>query len=143
MPRGGRRNGTPGTNYSNRTDLAVPAQAATGQQYGKATAQLASQRQLPMARPATDAVPTAAPAPSGPPAAPMPQPGSLTPLDAPTSRPGEPLTAGMAVGGGAGAEANPFSQVGSEDDAIMAIRAAYSAYPSEELRAILERLDLG
>ena len=39
MPRGGRRTGTPGASYSNRTDLAVPAMAAKGQQYGAAGAQ--------------------------------------------------------------------------------------------------------
>lgn len=143
MPRGGRRTGTPGRAYGNRSDLnsPVPVQAATGQQYGAAKAQMDAQRAVPIARPATDNVPTARPA-AGPPALPMPPPGMLTPLDAPTTRPNEPLTAGMALGAGAGPEANPFANIGSPDDAALALRAAYAAYPSEELRAILERLDL-
>jgi hypothetical protein len=148
VPRGGKRYGTQGKAYPSRTDLNVPAQAAKGQQYGKATAQLESQRQVPIARPATDNVPTAAPAAAAPGsvdrlvAAAAAAGAPTTPLDAPTARPDEPLTAGLPVGPGAGAEANPFSQVGSADDAIMAIRAAFQAYPSEELRMILERLDL-
>lgn len=73
----------------------------------------------------------------------MPLPGQITPLSAPSERPGEPLTAGMAMGAGPGAEANPFNAVGGADDAVMAIRAAYRAYPSEDLRMILERIDLG
>lgn len=147
MPRGGRRTGTPGKAYGNRSDLNVPAAVASGQQYGKRAEQVAAQRAVPMARPATDAVPTAPPRVAAPasqaPSAPQgPMPGQLVPLDAPSQRPGEPVTAGLPVGPGAGAEANPFRGVGTEDDAIMALRAAYSAYPSEALRAILERIDL-
>lgn len=141
MPRGGRRTGTPGASYANRTDLAVPAAAATGQQYGKASQQLAAQRAMPVARPSTDRMPMT-PTPGG--AQPMggPQPGQLTPLDAPSSRPNEPITAGLPVGAGPGIEANPFGMVGSDDDAQLAIRAAYAAYPSEDLRAYLEGIDL-
>lgn len=121
----------------------MPIQAATGQQYGRAGEQMAAQRAMPVARPATDTVPTAPPpGRPAPPAPPMPAPGSLVPLDAPTQRPGEPLTAGMGIGAGPGAEANPFGMVGSPEDAALALRAAYMAYPSEELRAILERIDL-
>ena len=148
MPRGGRRTGTSGQAYSNRSDLngvkPVPMAAATGQQYGKAGEQMAAQRAMPVSRPATDAVPSAGPSMGGAPrptAPPGPLPGGLTPLDAPTQRPGEPLTAGLPVGPGTGPEANPFSQVGSADDAVLAIRAAYAAYPSEELRMVLERID--
>ena len=144
MPRGGRRTGTPGASYSNRTDLQsvkpMAPQAATGQAYGAAGAQLASQKVVPIARPATDAMP--APGASAAPAPPMALPGSVTPLDAPSTRPGEPVTAGMDMGAGAGASANPFSNVGSEDDALLGLRAAYSVYPSEELRMLLERADL-
>jgi hypothetical protein len=154
VPRGGRRTGTPGQSYSNRSDLnanrgAVPMMAAAGQTYGKKSEQMAAQRAMPIARPATDTVPTAPARPTGgtpggpPPMPPGPTPGQVLPLDAPTTRPGEPLTAGLPIGPGAGPEANPFSAVGSADDAVLAIRAAFAAYPAEELRAILERVDLG
>lgn len=116
MPRGGRRTGTPGKNYTNRTDLAMnrstlPVMAATGQQYGKATAQREAQRALPMA-----AAPL--PATGGAPAVsrqvPQQMPGQVTPLDAPSQRPGEPVTAGVPVGAGPGPEVlGPLAQ--SED----------------------------
>lgn len=106
MPRGrgGARQGTPGASYGNRTDLNVktrlPMQAATGQPYGAATAQLNAQRAVPMGRPVTDQVPM--PAPGGPPSAPPVPPGGVTPLHAPSQRPDEPVTAGLPVGPGAG-----------------------------------------
>jgi hypothetical protein len=120
MPRGGRRTGTPGKAYANRTDLNLPAQAAAGQQYGKRTQQIAAQRAMPMGRPSTDAVPQGrGGAPSGPAAPPAgPMPGSLMPLDAPTQRPGEPVTTGLPVGAGAGPEAlGPLGQLESDNGA--------------------------
>ena len=36
---------------------------------------------------------------------PAPLPGAVTPLDAPSARPNEPITAGLPVGGGPGPEA--------------------------------------
>lgn len=112
MPRGGRRSGSAGKTYSNRTDLntsrgPLPVRAATGQQYGKATEQMAAQRALPMGPPPGPAVapPMAAGAGGATPPAPAgPLPGELGPLDAPTSRPGEPVTAGVPVGPGPGTE---------------------------------------
>lgn len=101
MPRGGRRSGTPGTSYPNRSDLAsprLPAQAAPGQPYGVAGAQVAAQQAVPIQRP--QAVPTAPSAAAAPPVL----PGSFGPLDRPTERPGEPVTAGAPVGAGPGPE---------------------------------------
>jgi hypothetical protein len=146
LPRGGRRTGTPGQSYSNRLDLnvdrgAVPVMAASGQQYGAKKAQMDAQRAMPIAAPPAPAVAPVAPA-GGPPTPPGPQPGQVVPLDAPTARPNEPLTAGLDIGAGSGSEVNPFAQVGSPDDAVLAIRAAFAAYPAEEFRAILERVDL-
>jgi len=58
-------------------------------------------------------------------------------------RPDEAITAGMDMGAGPGSEAlGGLGQVGSPDDAVMGLRAAYAVYPSEELRAILEAIDL-
>lgn len=110
MPRGrgGKRDGAIGKNYSNRTDLQgqnvvsaqpsnqpgkkMAAQAASGQAYGAATAQLNSQQALPIANaPAAPTAPAANPMNTGQPQAPT-QP--LTPLNAPTDH-GLPLDYGM------------------------------------------------
>jgi hypothetical protein len=145
VPRGGKRYGTPGTAYSNRTDLQA-VRTAPSRQYGQRAGQERSQRALPLAG-ATSPGPTAPAAvparPGALPGPPMPLPGQGMPrLDDPTGRPAEPVTAGMELGAGAGPEANPFSTVGSPDDAALALRAAYAAYPSRELHMILKRIDL-
>lgn len=133
------------------------AKAVPGQTYGKVAEQVAAQRAIPVAgspQSPTPAPPATAGGAGGglPPAlaammggggAPVPMPGEVTRLDAPSERPGEPITAGVPVGDGPGIEAlGPMGMAGSPDDAILALRAAYSAYPSEELRAILELVDL-
>lgn len=152
MARGGRRSGTPGSTYTNRKDLNVnrgplPVQAATGQAYGERAAQVAAQKAIPIARPATDAVPTAppagpggAPAPSAPAVPGGPQPGAVVPLDAPSMRPGEPISAGLPIGPGAGPEAlGDLGGVGEDVD--MQLRAIFSRFPNEDLRRILEMMD--
>lgn len=88
MPRGGPRSGRPGGSYSNRSDLQngprlAPA-AAKGQPYGEAGAQLASQAQIPLA----------------PPTPPI-------PLSAPSTRPNEPVQAGLSLGPGPGPDSIP------------------------------------
>src|SRR5689334_3540183 len=97
MPRGGRRSGTPGTAYSNRTDLqkpkVVPIRTGPSQQYGQ-NANLVRQQQ---------AVPMAAP-PSPPSPGLVAPPGGIVPLDAPSQRPDEHVMTGAPVGGGAGPE---------------------------------------
>ena len=104
MPRGGRRSGSAGKSYTNRTDLntvrTLPATAATGQPYGEAGKQLAAQKIVPMGT-------TPVPAPAAPPAPMGPGPGELTALNAPSERPNEPLTHGLSIGAGAGPEIFP------------------------------------
>lgn len=146
MPRGGRRTGAPGKAYSNRSDLntVVPIKAAPGQQYGAAKAQIDAQKAVPIARPSTDAVPqggSASPGASSPASGPAgPLPGQLVPLDAPTQRPGEPVTAGLPVGPGPGREVlGPLA--GEGEDVAMQLRAIYARFPNEDLRSLLELLD--
>ena len=116
MPRvrqGGMRNGTPGTQYPNRSDLAaqpsLPARVATDQTYGKAQSQLEAQRTIPM-RPAPLPLPTSQPAgggvstPGSPPPPAPPTPGSFGDLHRPTERPFEPVTTGIPTGPGPGPE---------------------------------------
>ena len=87
----------------------MPVQAATGQAYGQAKAQLEAQRAVPVA-------PPPAATPMGDPAPVQGAPGPPVPLDAPTGRPGEPLTAGAALGPGPGPDVLPRVPEGVDPD---------------------------
>lgn len=123
MARGGRRLGTPGKGYSNRTDLMQPQNRAP--QSGANTAASAGQ--------------VAPPSPQGaqPAEAAFVDPTSRVPrLDDPTGRPGEPVTAGLFAGPGAGPEAlGPLPP----DPVNASIEAAYLAMPTPELRRVISR----
>ena len=86
MARGGRRSGTPGTAYNNRTDLnqKAPIARIPGQPYGAQAAQVAAQQAIPVAAPP---VPGAS-ATGGFSVHPSMVPGLLEP----TQRPNEPVT---------------------------------------------------
>jgi hypothetical protein len=110
--RGGRRSGTAGVKYPNRTDLQgaqLPPNAPTGLPYGDRAKLIAAQRAVPMGQQPAPAPPTnmggAPPAPgaAAPPPAAAPVPGSLAFLG-PTARPNEPVTAGIPRGPGPGPE---------------------------------------
>lgn len=133
--RGGRREGTPGQAYGNRTDLNANRQAvtaATGQAYGARGAQEAAQRAVPLpAPPPVQAAP--APQAARPPA---PAPGTLGAFNRPTDYPTEPLTAGLPVGPGAGPEAvrtgaNPNGDVEAQ------LLALYRAAPNNDVLRLL------
>lgn len=119
---------------------------APGQQYGQRIAQERAQQAVPLAG-ATSPGPAAAPSPSAPPPSggmptllSGPPPGLLTPLDAPTQRPDEPITAGMDVGPGPGRAA--LGQLGGiGEDVNAALRAIFSRYPNEDIRRVLEAVD--
>lgn len=130
MPRGGRRAGKPGVGYAQRTDLnIVRKQTVPGQQYGQQAAQQAAMSAVPMGTPV-------APSPAGGTgAAPAAPPPPLTPLSAASARPDEPVTAGLPLGPGPGPE------VLGADVEMDELRALYLAYPSEELREIIEALE--
>lgn len=78
-------------------------QAPTGMPYGDHQALLAQERTAPMSQ-SNSIPPSAVPAA---PAGPGGTPPQLTPLDAPSARPGEPITHGVDIGPGAGSEALP------------------------------------
>jgi hypothetical protein len=70
----------------------------------------------------------------------------LIPLDAPTQRPDEPITAGVDMGAGPGSEVLNLPQgvgLGQDvDSGIQAIRAMYMRDPrNQDLRRILELVD--
>lgn len=68
------------------------------------------------------------------PAQPPPVPGARGPLTRPTERPNEPITAGLATGPGVGPGATAMTEADQ-------IRAIYRAFPTEDLRRIVEYLD--
>ena len=132
MPRGGRRSGRPGALYPERSDLAQGVRTAPGQTYGAAKAQADAQRAIPLPQ-------TPAPQPSaaagqwaGPP-----DPGLL---HAPSTRPDEPVTAGLSIGAGAGPEAL-VGRGASNDDVVLRLYAAYRVAPTEGLRSAIEQLE--
>jgi len=135
MARGGRRQGTPGSQYSNRSDLRQAPVVAKGQQYGQAQQQLEAQRAIPL--PSTPP-PTAQPAPP-PPAAMM--PGQAGPLDRPTERPNEPVTTGLSTGPGAGPEA--LNMMPTVDTVAAQLHQLYRMNPNDDLARLLELRQMG
>ena len=80
MPRGGKRQGTPGKGYGNRTDM------LTNYDQGKDTAATGGMEPPPMEAPATPGI----------------TPDDVPGIDAPTNYPSEPVTAGLMRGPGDG-----------------------------------------
>lgn len=136
MPRGGRRRGTPGKAYGNRTDLTQapnPGQATfKGQPYGAASEQAQAQAAVP---PQSPPGPPGAPPAAGPPPIP---PGGLGAFNRPTERPGEPLTSGLGMGPGAGPEA--LGMTSRNDPISMQLRALYQQFPIPELADLLDEI---
>lgn len=112
--RGGKRLGTPGESYTNRTDLNQPIRTTPSTSYGEATQQEEAQRAIPLPR-----------------VAPPPDPG---PFNRPTDRPAEPITAGVPIGPG------PNDVGVSVDPVAETLRAAFRTQPTPELSRLLERL---
>ena len=147
MPRGGRggkRTGKPQSAYGNRTDLHSSIAGPTPNQvYGQGVAQQQALKAVPLPAsgttpPGAAAPPPAPPAPGAPPAGPAPVlPGGLGPIDRPSERPNEPLTAGLSSGPGPGPEAlgqstNPTANM---------LRGIYSKYPSPGLLALIQEAE--
>lgn len=117
MPRGGRRKGTPGKAYTNRTDLGTnyaPGSAAAGgiEPQGQA------QPMMPLI--GADEVPS---------------------IGDPSMRPTEPVTAGLDVGLGAGTEAMGPMPPPPVDPVRQAIQAMMLVSPNPDLARVLARLD--
>lgn len=142
MPRGGRRSGTVGKSFSNRSDMndgriVLPPKTVTGQTYGEAKTQLDAQRQTPMASAAVSNVPAPSgpPAPAGLPTMPAPQgppptgplPGELPGLHLPTVNPTEHVMTGVPQGPGGGPEV--MGQSPASAQTVGAFLAALAAQP--------------
>lgn len=83
--------------FSKRTDVGTPEMKLGSIAYGEGKDTAAIKAGAPLAK-TGDVTPSQAPSVS------MPQ-GEVTPLFAPSQRPGEPVTAGVNIGAGPGAEA--------------------------------------
>jgi len=121
--RGGRRKGTPGKGYANRTDLATDYAPSTAEQ-----------------TPASGGVPPQPQQPSGVSLGNSPTrvaPEDIPKLDDPTGRPDEPVTAGLNVGPGLGKSAFPIQP---RDPVIDELRAAYAAFPTPQLAAVIRTM---
>jgi hypothetical protein len=120
MARGGRRRGTAGKAYPNRTDLNGGTQVKIpGQEYGAQAEQVRAQQALPVAAPPT---PDDAP--------------SL--LEGQSQRPNEPLTAGLPSGPGPGPEAiNALSNVGAPKPGFDDLEAIYRVFPYPGIRDLI------
>ena len=113
----------------------LPISTASNQQYGQRLAQQRAQEAVPMGQ-----SPTTAPSPVS--KKPRVAPGSLTPLTAPTARPGEPITAGADFGAGPNSLAiGMIPQIGSKDDLAMRVRAIVSQFPSAALLGLVAELE--
>jgi hypothetical protein len=113
--------------YPNRSDLRggkMPKMAATGQTYGEAGKQMASQSVVPMAAPPTENIPQV-------------QPGQMGNLLRPTERPSEPVTAGASFGPGP-TPMTQFAVPRNNDPVLNELRGLYQAFPSEELADMLD-----
>jgi hypothetical protein len=123
MARGGRRRGTPGKGYSNRTDLSMDPN---------------------MARNTAASGGMTAPAPTGPPAA---LPGALIGTDeipnlsAPTLRPDEPVMAGVNLGAGPGREALGPMPPAPADPVRQVLQALDLIYPNPDIARALAQMD--
>lgn len=117
MPRGGRRQGTPGKAYANRTDLTS--------QYGPGSAAAGGME----------------PSPQQQPLMPPPVTADMVPnLADPTQRPNEPVTAGLSVGPGPGPEALGPMPPAPMDPVRMAVQAMMLVAPNPDLVRVLNRL---
>lgn len=130
MPRHSKRPGPPPSSV-----------VATGQPYGQAgeqedflrqTKQTVAQQDARQPRPANPAdILGAATAFTPPP---------MTPLGAPSTRPGEPVTAGLDIGAGPGSDSLPGYM--APPNSAQELRDAYRRFPSEALRELIEELEL-
>lgn len=128
-------------------------QVPTGLNYGQGEQLAQAQREMPLPGPGTRPQPVAGPGAVAPSA-----PGPATPADpmaaalaaaarmappsgglgAPSARPGEPVTAGLSIGRGAGPEALPVPVVPEEDRVLLDLVNAYRIAPSPALGRLIE-----
>jgi hypothetical protein len=119
MAKGGPREGMSGAAYPNRTDMqggTQPVRAPSGGEYGDRKRLEGLQQAMPLPNLADKVVP----------------------IDAPTARPNEPVTAGAPIGPGPGPEVLGPTYLGITDDSELEIREMIGRFP--QYAAYLDRL---
>jgi len=119
MPRGGKRQGTQGKGYSNRTDLATDYAPGGNPAAGGAPVPAMEQRMMSPAVGA-DMVPN---------------------LGDPTGRPDEPVTAGLPIGAGPGMDAMGPMPPPPTDPMRQVLQAMLLVAPNPDVQRLLNRLD--
>jgi hypothetical protein len=119
MPRGGKRQGTQGKGYSNRTDLAVDYAPGGNPASGGMEA---PRGQMPLMGPAIGA-------------------DMVANLGDPTGRPDEPVTAGLPIGPGAGMEAMGPMPPPPTDPMRQVLQAMMLVAPNADVQRLLNRLN--
>lgn len=119
MPRGGKRQGTQGRGYSNRTDLAVDYASGGNPATGGVQA---PREQRPIMGPAigADQVPN---------------------LSDPTMRPDEPVTTGVDIGAGIGSQAMGPLPPSPMDPMRQILQAMMLVSPNPDVQRLLNKLD--
>ena len=120
MPRGGKREGTPGKGYSNRTDLTSNYDNAAASAAGGGIEPPSVDRAAAPVSIYADQVPN---------------------IYDPTARPDEPVTAGLNVGPGGGAEVMPPMPPPRVDPVRQIIQAMMMTNSNPDLVRLLNRLD--
>jgi hypothetical protein len=119
--------------YPNRSDLRNPATkkvAFTGQTYGQATQQAASQQAMS---------PGSAPSDVQAQQVARPVPGAQS-LTRPTERPNEPITAGADFGAGPNAmQAGIMPRIVPVDDVMEQLRVLYRMFPNDGLADMISK----
>lgn len=144
MPRGGRRAGSPGKAYGNRTDLNGPQPVAdyAGPKvpYGTGAELSRSQQQMPVSGPQSPG-PTEGPAPApggGQPSMQVPEPGSWGNFTRDSEHPDRPITHGLSRGPGGGPEV--LGNTTGRPALTLIQQLANQPYASDEIRNLLNIL---
>ena len=119
MPRGGKRQGTQGKGYSNRTDLAVDYAPGGNPASGGMEAPA---QQTPLMEPAVGAE-------------------QVPNLGDPTARPDEPVTAGLPIGSGPGMAALGPMPPSPTDPMRQVLQAMMLVAPNPDVQRLLNRLN--
>lgn len=142
MARGGKRAGTPGTAYKNRSDLQA-VKVAPGEPYGVAQQLENAQRAIPLSNQANQLPAPAAPAPSGGAGPPMMATAGQQDFTRPSEQPNVPVTAGLPSGPGPGPEALSSLTQGQPDLIGAQLRAIFAQFPNDDLLRVMALHDQG
>jgi hypothetical protein len=115
------------------------------QAYGQGVDAIQAQKQIPLPNEVANQTPTSTPTPVAVPP-PMPenyQPQQVTPLDAPTGKPGEHVMSGAPIGPGPGPEALIPGPGSTNGDVLMQLQALLQMHPNPGLVNLIDSIKSG